>query len=369
MEGERRETDAPEGRAAGWAGALWRALPLIAAACAWAALFFLRQPADGMGTDFYPLHRAARALLAGENPYGPAITAELSRTWRAPYAAAGFAYPLPAVVGVLPLLLLPLPLAVGAWLALGVGGAAAAIRLRAEWRDLLFLPLCFMPLHGAAIMKQATLVWFALAVALLFAMRQDRAWLAGFCIALLPAKPQAGILFALAGLVWAWRERRAALAWAAGWALVIWGASFALLPGWVSVWAASVARYNSIVYTASLLPLGLVLIVVTWRLPWYARLAAAQVVLFPMTDVYSALPLLLTWVGVGGPLALFGAALSWLGVALGMSNTIITFWLDIMLPLAICAWWRLYQARRARPAQGAARRAAQYSEASSTSPK
>lgn len=357
MEHERQLEGAPEGSAAGWARALGRALPLIAAACAWAALFFLRQPADGMGTDFYPLYRGARALLAGANPYGPAITAELARTWRAPYAAAGFAYPLPAVVGALPLLLLPLPLAIAAWLAVGVGGSAAAIRLREEWRDLLFLPLCFMPLHGAAIMKQATLVWFALAVALLFAMRRNRAGLAGFCIALLPAKPQAGILFALAGLIWAWRERRAALAWAAGWAIVIWGASFALLPGWISDWAASVARYNSIVYTASLLPLGLILIVVTWRLPWYARVAAAQVVLFPMTDVYSALPLLLTWVGVGGPLALFGAALSWLGVALGMSNTIITFWLDIMLPLAICAWWRLYQARRARPAREVARRA------------
>jgi hypothetical protein len=106
-------------------------------------------------------------------------------------------------------------------------------------------------------------------------------------------------------------------------------------------------RYNGIVYTASLLPWGLVLLAVTWRLPWYARLGAAQVVFFPVTDVYSGLPLLLTWVGVGGPLALLGSCISWLGVILGLPNTIVAFWADIMIPVICCAGWRLYEHYRA----------------------
>jgi hypothetical protein len=331
-----------------WYRALMRALPLLVMACLWVALFFLRQPADGLGTDFYPLYRAGQALLAGENPYGPAMTAELTRAWHVPYAAAGFAYPLPAVVGVWPIVLLPLSLAVAVWVVAGTVGSMAAIRLRSDWRELLFLPFCFMPLHGAVIMKQATLIWFALIVVLLLAMRRHWLWLVGLCIVLLPAKPQVGLLFALAGLVWAWRSDRRALLWVAGWGIVIWGGSWLLEPQWVADWLASVARYNAIVYTASLLPWGLLLLVLTWRLPWYARLGAAQVVLFPITDAYSTLPLLLTWVGIGGPLALFGSALSWLGLLVGLPNTIVTMWLAILLPLMSCAWWRLYQSVRER---------------------
>lgn len=318
-------------------------LVLVAGAGLWIAAFFLRQPADGMGTDFYPIYRAGRALLAGENPYGAAVTAELARTWHVPYAAAGFAYPLPAVVGVWPIVLLPLPLAVLVWVLAGLAGAVAAIGLRRDWRGLLLLPLCFMPLHGAVIMKQATLIWFALIVLLIFAMRRRWSWVVGLCIVLLPAKPQVGVLFALAGLVWAWRNDRRTLAWAAGWGALVWGGSFLLLPTWVSDWVASVVRYNGIVYSPSLLPWSLVLLAVTWRLPWYARLAAAQVALFPVIDVYSALPLLLTWVGIGGPLALLGASISWLGVIVGLPNTIVAFWANIMVPLIACAIWRLYE--------------------------
>jgi hypothetical protein len=109
-------------------------------------------------------------------------------------------------------------------------------------------------------------------------------------------------------------------------------------------------RYNSIVYTASLLPWSLVLLVATWRLPWYARLGAAQVVLFPVTDVYSALPLFLTWIGIGGPLALVGSSISWLWVIAGLPNTVVVFWADIMVPVIFCATWRLYEHARSRQA-------------------
>lgn len=314
----------------------------------WLVMLAAHQPGDGLGTDFYPIYWAGKLLLAGENPYGPEALTHFKQVWAVPFAAAGFAYPLPAVVGVLPLALLPLPLAVLLWTASGAIGSTAAIRLREDWASLLLLPFLFMPLHRAIVVKQATLVWFALVVLLLFAMRRRWAWVAGLCIALLPAKPQVGILFALAGLIWAWREHRRALPWIAGWSLLIWGTSFWLQPAWVQAWLASVALYNDIVYTASLLPWGLLLLVFTWRLPWYAQLAAAQVVLFPIADVYAGLPFLLTWVAIGGPLALVGSSISWLPLIIGLPNSADAFWATTVLPLVVCAAWRLYTAKRTR---------------------
>jgi hypothetical protein len=325
-----------------------RWLLLLGALGLWAMLYVIRQPPDGLGTDFYPLYRAGQALLAGENPYGPELTAEFTRIWQVPYAAAGFAYPLPAVIGILPLVLLPLPVAILVWVLAGSLGSAASIGLREDWRSLLLLPFCFMPLYNAAIMKQATLVWFALVVLLLFAMRWEKTWLVGLCIALLPAKPQAGIFFAIAGLIWAWRGRRQALLWAAGWATLVWGGSFLLQPGWVSDWIASVMRYNQIVYTASLWPWGVLLIITTWRLPWYARLGAAQALLFPITDAYSVLPLLLVWVGIGGPLALLGCAISWLGVLAGLPNNVLVLMAVVVVPALLCSAWQWYRWPRGR---------------------
>lgn len=332
-------------RLGGWVE-VFRWLSVVLLVVVWGVVSWWRQPSDGLGTDFYPLYRAGRALLAGENPYGAALTAHFVQVWHVPYAAAGFAYPLPAVVGVWPIVLLPLPVAIVVWVVVGVVGVVGAIGLQAQWRVLVWLPWCFLPLHGAVIMKQATLVWCALVVVMLFAMRGRRAGLVGLCVALLPAKPQVGLFFALAGVVWGWREGRSALVWMVGWVVVVWGGCFVVFPGWVGEWLASVVRYNQVVYGPSLLPWGLVLLVATWRLPWYARLGAAQVVFFPVIDVYSALPLLLTWVGVGGPLALVGSVVSWVGVVVGLPNSIVSFWALILVPVIGCAGLRFYQGVR-----------------------
>lgn len=307
----------------------------------WLAFLVAQRPNDGLGTDFYPIYYAGQLVRAGEDPYGPAAIAHLVEVWHVPFAAAGFAYPLPAVVAVMPLLLLPLPLAVVVWTVSGAVGTAAAIRLQTEWRGLLLLPLLFTPLYNAVMMNQATLIWCMLIVLLLLAMRGKTHWLVGLCIVLLPAKPQTGILFALAGLIWIWREQQhRTWWWIAGLGLCIWGTSFLLQPNWIKAWLASVELYSTIVRPPSLLPWGLVLLVVTWRLPWYARLAAAQVVLFPATDLYSSLPLLLTWVGIGGPLALVGSSLSWVWLLAGLPRTLDVLWATILVPLMACAAWR-----------------------------
>jgi hypothetical protein len=323
-------------------------VPLLAVpgVALWLFLIWAWQPLDRLGTDFFPIYYAAGALARGHDPYGAVVGEHLQRVWSVPFASAGNAYPLPVLLVAWPLTLLPLPLAVALWASVGSAGAFASVCIRSEWLKLLPILILFMPLHRAIVVKQATLIWFALVVLLLLAMRRRQAILVGLAIAMLPAKPQAGLLFALAGCIWAWREQRRALIWAAGFAAVIWGLSFALYPSWVPDWLASVRRYNDIVAPPSLLPGGLLLPLLAWGLPWWARLAMLQVVLFPITDTYSALPLLLAWIGIGGPLGLAGAAVSWLGVLLGLPNSLGTFWLVIMAPLMFAAAIKTLEQRR-----------------------
>lgn len=328
--------------------ALQWTLVAIGLSC-WFLLLWAWQPGDRVGTDFYPIYYAGVELRHGMNPYGSEAQAHLQRVWQVPFAAAGNAYPLPAIIGFCPLVLLPLPLAVTLWTMAGSAGAFAAIRLRSDWRAYAPLLFLFMPLHRAIVMKQATLIWFAIVIVLLFAMRRRQAMLAGWAIAMLPAKPQVGLLFALAGVIWAWREQRWALPWAVNWTGVIWGLSFALHPDWVSGWIASVRRYDAIVQPASLAPWGLLAPLLMWRLPWWSRLAALQVVVFPVSDVYGALPLLLVWLGIGGPLALIGAGLSWLWVLLRLPNSVEVFWIVILAPLILAAVWQQFVQRKDTP--------------------
>ena len=177
----------------------------------WLVMLWIQQPNDTFGTDFYPMYVASQALISGESPYGPEVAAHfhaILQELHLPFALVGFAYPLPAVVGLWPLFLLPLPAAIGVWLALGSAGSYISIKLSEHWSKLVLLPFCFTPLHRAIVVKQPTLIWFALTIVLLFAMRQHRTWLVGYCIVVLVAKPQAGLLFSIAGLFWAGRFSR-----------------------------------------------------------------------------------------------------------------------------------------------------------------
>jgi hypothetical protein len=314
-------------------------------AAAWVFLLIVRQPAQ-IADDFYPVYYGAQALLAGRDPYTAAETEALMRIWHSPHAAPGFAYPLPVALIAAPLAVLPILVAVGVWTLAGAAGAFAALGLRADWRAHAALPLLFIPLFDAIVAKQATLIWFALAVGLLFAIRARRAWLIGLLIALLPAKPQTGLFFALAGLVWAWQNDRRSLAWAAGWGALVWGGSLVLQPLWPLAWIESVKHHSALNQSSFLLPWSLVLILVTWHMPWPARVAAAQVAFFPLTSVYTMLPLLLIWLEIGGPLALVGAGISWLWLPFADLKSAALLWALVVMPLVICAWWHRRQALR-----------------------
>lgn len=292
-----------------------------------------------IGVDFFPLYFAARLVLAGLSPYGSAATLLLKQSWDAPFVDAGVAYPLPMLLLVAPLTALPAPIAARLWIAAGLLLAllcVASVRSRVA----VLVPLLWFPLWWATLLGQATLLWFGLSVLLVLSVER-RWWFAlGISLALLPLKPQNGLLFALYGCWWAWREERRALLVGALLLAVLSGASYALLPGWLSAWIAQARAYSAVVQPLSLLPGGVVLLLACWRLPWYARIAALQTVLFPLSDFYSTLPLLLVWLAVAPPASLL-AVLSWLWVAL--PNSMTALWLVVMLPLIVAAGWQSWR--------------------------
>lgn len=314
----------------------------------WLVLLFSSTP---LATDFYPLHFAARLVLAGQSPYSAQATFQLAQVWDAPFAQAGIAYPLPFILLVTPLAMLPFPLAALLWTSIGTGLAFAGIRGYLAWRDLIFLPLAFLPFQRAVVLGQATLLWFGIAGLLMIAAERKRSWAVGLCIALLMLKPQNGLCFALAGFWWAWKTDKKAIFIAAITGGGLASLSFMIQPGWFGAWKEQLAAYQSVVQPPTLMPWGLLLIILCWRLNWWARVAALQVVLFPLSDVYSALPLLVVWAAIGGPLALFGAGLSWLWQLLQLPTTMGVFWSLIMLPLMAAAGWRSWRHRLQNPSQ------------------
>lgn len=291
------------------------------------------------GVDFYPLYFGGYRVRAGLSPYGADATAQLAREWPAPFAAAGIGYPLPFLLLIVPFTFLAVSFAAGVWSFLGGVSALSALRLSPSWRSSILLPFLFLPLHRSVIMGQATLLWFGLAAFLILAIQTRRPWAVGITSALLLLKPQNGLFFALAGLVWGLLVQRRTLWWFFGVSLGLWGLAFLLQPGWFGAWIAQLRLYQTIVDPPSLLPWGLLLLVTCWRLPWWARVAAAQVVFFSLSDLYSTLPLLFCWLSMGGPLAIGGASLSWLWSVLGLPSTLDVLWRIILWPLILCAAW------------------------------
>ncbi|NJK79677.1 MAG: hypothetical protein HC914_07155 [Chloroflexaceae bacterium] len=304
----------------------------------WCLLLFA---SPRLAVDFVPLYFAAERVGAGLSPYGTAATEALRSFWTAPFAEAGLAYPLPLILLVVPLILFPYGLAATLWTISGGIGVVLAARLGAKQEQmwLLLLPFVFLPFHRATEYGQATLVWVGLAVVMLLAIEERQAWLVGICLALLPLKPQDGLLFAVAGGIWAVRYQRSALLWAGGILLALLSVAWLLQATWPYDWIEQVQRYRQIVQPPSLLPWGLVLFALAWRLPWWAKVALLQVVLFPLSDLYSALPLLLVWVSIGGGISLIGAGISWLWALFGLPNSVAIFWVMILVPLGGALLW------------------------------
>ena len=178
--------------------------------------------ATTLKVDFIVFWAAAKLALAGDAlaAFDPAVLT----------AAAGLSpetannllwlYPPGFMALIAPLGLLPYW---AAWSGFFVGSAAClalafrgpARELPGGWRLVVVAPVVLI---GCLAIGQNSVLWTAALVAALWAMRHDKAVLAGFWIALLTLKPQLGLLIPVALI--AGREWRV-LAWATGWAVAL----------------------------------------------------------------------------------------------------------------------------------------------------
>jgi len=272
------------------------------------------------GKDLFPLWAAGRGLLAGQNPYGPEVQAVIERDWDndALFESAGLSYPLPMVLLLLPLAPLPYSVAKTALILLSLAGLVGTSRLmRLPW----FAPLCFAPATFGALMAQVTPLWAALAVLLGYAIERRSPALIGLCVALLPAKPQSGLLLALAVYGWClWRDRKALL-WATALGALVWGGSVLLVPSWPADWLAQVSKYAGAipgnVFVAYLPALPFILLLLWHGRGWYSRAVVLNYVLLPQVGGYSPgvlLPLLPSVRGWALWATLLSTCLLWLTI-------------------------------------------------------
>jgi hypothetical protein len=305
-----------------------------------------------LGNDFYAPYVGATRLLAGLSPYGADATADLVAAWGDGYSIAGIAYPVPLLLLVVPFALLAFPLAASLWTVLGFGLSYLSVLVSRQssrlaqqpaWFQLasLVLPFAFWPFFRAVRIGQASLIWFGIAVVLVLAIQQKRAWLVAVCVVAVALKPQAGLVFAAYGAWWLLWHARPWLWVSMALGGLLLGLSLVLQPQWIGEWLAQVKVYESVVHPPTLFPLGIVALLVAWRmrLPWFAKVALVQMILFPMTDIYSALPLLLAWCGVAPPMAVIGAVVSWLWVLLDAPLSMASVWLFFLAPVLVALLW------------------------------
>lgn len=236
-------------------------LALGTAAAAYATARALHEP--NWPTDFDQIWHAARALLAGEDPYA-VVGPDRPFSWLWPLY-----YPLPAVLLAVPFAVLPV-----LWARVAFSTVMAALlgwalgpRLRTFW------PLM---LSAAFIIAVSRAQW---APALLAA-----AWLPALGF-LLVAKPNVGV----ASLA-AHRGPALTIAAASGAALVL--LSFIVQPDWLASWRQAISSAPHIDAAVTTLPAGplLALAALRWKRP-EARLFLALAIVPHTPSLYDLLPL------------------------------------------------------------------------------
>jgi general stress protein CsbA len=170
-----------------------------------------------------------------------------------------FAYPFYTVFLLFPIVWMSYAWAEAVWLVVLevclFAGLLLALRLY-DWRPPRWLLICtavwvffFYPHARALLLGQFAVLVFAAVALALWALKNERDILAGFCLALSTFKPQMVFLLIPLLLWWAVRERR----WrfvvsSAAWMMLFLGASWIVEPGWLGAFVGQVSRYTS--YTA-----------------------------------------------------------------------------------------------------------------------
>ncbi|MFN8538424.1 MAG: hypothetical protein U0232_13230 [Thermomicrobiales bacterium] len=286
--------------------------------------------------DLYPLYYGAKAWLAGGNAYHLADVAPLKDQHHGIFLT-GNAYPLLAVLLVLPLSLLSPQLASVVWIGLLTAAILLALRLygASPWLIL------YWPLLDAIRLEQFTAFVVVAQILALWAQRARRPWLLGLACALILTKPTQGFLF-VAVLLFLTEDRLRPLCAIAA----VWGTTLLLDPTWPLEWLAGVRQYDAIAlhpYYWQLALLALPLILLRHYLG-AAIVASFALFRFPLPSPYmtSMLPFGI----LDDPRVIYLVPLSYLwwlfAATLGYAwGATLTFF----LPLVILAAWRWYERR------------------------
>jgi hypothetical protein len=233
--------------------------------------------------DFFLRYQGARSyLLDGLNPYSREATDRVEIGLYGHVAEPGqypgdFVYPFYTIFLVAPLALLPYAVASAIWMVLLGTFVVASFWLVADefaWRPpgwllilgLIWSLILYPSARGMFLGQPGTLV-ACLELITLWALCKGRDSLAGVVLAISTLKPSMGYLIVPFLLLWALATRRWRFigSFAALLAVMV-GASFLLLPSWLSDWLAQVVRYPS--YTEIESP---VWVITSYYLPFLGR--------------------------------------------------------------------------------------------------
>lgn len=310
---------------------------LIALVALWVlAVCYVTLP-DAQGRDFYPIRVALETITHGESPYSAEVRDHLKNTWwvsSVAQVAPVVAYPLPALLPLLPFALTPESIMTPVWLSfMLVLLSFAAWKTRNDATDVLCVMLFFPVLH-AAWLKTSSLIWLSLVLLALFRTEKRQTMPLGLTLALLPLKPQMGLMFLPLAIQKAWHHQRKALYWAAGFGVALPAISFALVPDWLVEWMDALKLYNAEVQTVpSLMAFAPVAILAFRVLPLSAVLAAATLAVFPMNDLYCCMLALIFWRAFAPRVALAACAFSLLALAFPIVNSSDVIYGTVLLPM------------------------------------
>jgi hypothetical protein len=184
--------------------------------------------------DFYPLYYGARAWLHGGNAYDISAVAPVADHWHHLYQV-GNIYPLPIILLVLPFSFLTPKVAAIVWLGTLTIALLLALRLGGlpGWFALYF------PVLNGLNLEQCTILILTLQVVALWAYQTRRPWILALCCALIVAKPNHGLIFALCLILLARQWRQQLIVGG-----LVWGGSLLLDPNWIVEWIPTLFNHH-----------------------------------------------------------------------------------------------------------------------------
>jgi hypothetical protein len=233
---------------------------------------------SGAMVDLYPLYYGGIAWRQLGNAYTlkPVVPAS---TYDDPMLSIGNAYPLPAVLILLPLSYLPPNIASTLWVVLLTVGTLIALRIsHIPYYFFLYLPL----LDGINLQQYAILV-VALQFIALWAYEQHHDWILAICCTLILTKPSQGFIFVLALVLLSKKWRHFFIA-----SVIIWGGSLLLDPKWLGEWLVTLPHYMASSHTSApwyLITLAVPLLLIK---DYISTALVAQLAFFPHQTTYTS---------------------------------------------------------------------------------